>query len=157
MRKKKIKVEEGDIFAVPLRQGGYDIGLIARKHKTSNLGYFFDKVYQSPPETLDVTGINNWKVTLIGQFSAIGIEEGEWPLLKTAFNFKREDWPIPVLKMQEPITEQYFAVLYDDTLFNEKRYLITKEAADKLFGHGVYGYGALEKKLSSILADSNLN
>lgn len=106
------------------------------------------------PEELDTTHINNWQVILIGKFSSLGIEEGEWPLLKTNFQFKREDWPIPVLKMQEPITEQYFAVLYDDTLFNEERHKITKEEADKLFGHGNYGYGALQKKLSSLLAES---
>lgn len=153
MRKKKIKVKEGDIFTVPLVQGGYGIGLIARRHKTSSLGYFFDKIYPSPPEALNIADINNWKVALIGQFSAIGIEEGEWPLLNTNFAFIREQWPIPVLKMQEPISEKYFAVIYDDTLFNEERHLITKEEADKLFGHGVYGYVALEKKLSSILAD----
>lgn len=154
MRKKKIKIIEGNIFAVPLVQGGYAIGLIARRHKTSSLGYFFDKIYLSPPEELDIADINNWKVALIGQFSAIGIEEGEWPLLKTNFDFNREEWPIPVLKMQDPLSEKYFAVIYDDTLFNEERHLITKEEADKLFGHGVYGYVALEKKLSSILADS---
>jgi hypothetical protein len=151
---KKIKVKEGDVFAVPLRQGGYTIGLIARRHKTSSLGYFFDRIYLSPPEELNVADINKWKVALIGQFSALGIEEGEWPLLKKNFDFIRKEWPIPVLKMQDPLSEKYFAVIYDDTLFNEERHLITKEEADKLFGHGVYGYGALEKKLSSILADS---
>ncbi len=153
MRKKKIKVIEGDIFAVPLVQGGYGIGLMARRYKTSSLGYFFDKIYPSPPEELNIADINSWKVALIGQFSAIGIEEGEWPLLKTSFHFIREEWPIPVLKMQDPLSEKYFAVIYDDTLFNEERHLITKEEADKLFGHGVYGYVALEKKLSSILAE----
>lgn len=153
MRKKKINSKEGDVFAVPLRQGGYGIGLIAREHKTITLGYFFKKNYLSVPEEVDVAGINKWEVALIGKFSTMGIENGEWPLLKTTFKFNREQWPIPVLKMQDPLSEKYFAVIYDDTLFNEERHLITKEEADKLFGHGLYGYGALEKKLSSILAE----
>lgn len=153
MKKKKLKVKEGDVFAVPLLQGGFAIGLIARNHKTSNLGYFFAKIFTSVPNESDTAGISRWPVALIGQFSAIGIQEGEWPLLKTNFQFNREDWPIPVLKMQEPISEQYFAVIYDDTLFNEERHRITKEEADRLFGHGVYGYVALQKKLSSILAE----
>lgn len=154
MRKKKIKVKEGDVFVVPLRQGGYGIGLIAREHKTITLGYFFDKIYSTVPEVLDTTDIDKWKVTLIGKFSTMGIENGEWPLIKTIINYDRNEWPIPILKMQHPITEQYFAVIYDDTLINEERQLITEEEAEKLFSHGLYGYGALEKKLSAILAES---
>jgi hypothetical protein len=151
---KKIKAKEGDVFAVPLRQGGYAIGLIAREHKTITLGYFFDTVYSSVPEQMDVTDITKWKVALIGKFSSMGIENGEWPLLKTTFKFIREEWPIPVLKMQEPLSEKYFAVIYDDTLINEERHLISEAESKKLFSHGLYGYGALEKKLTSILADS---
>ena len=153
MRKRKINCKEGDVFVVPLKQGGYGIGLVAREHKTITLGYFFKKKYSSVPEEVDVAGINKWEIALIGKFSTMGIENGEWPLLKTAFIFNREQWPIPVLKMQHPITEKYFAVIYDDTLINEERHLITEAEAEKLFSHGLYGYGALEKKLSSILAD----
>jgi hypothetical protein len=157
MRKKKLKIKEGDVFAVPLLQGGYVIGLVAREHKEITLGYFFKTIFSAVPEELDTTDINRWPVAMIGKFSTLGIEEGEWPLLKTNIVFKREDWPIPVLKMQDPLTEQYFAVLYDDTLVNEERYKITKEEADQLFGHGNFGYGALQKKISSILADSKDN
>lgn len=41
----KLKLKEGDIFAVPLLQGDYCIGLVAREYKTIRLGYFFKKVY----------------------------------------------------------------------------------------------------------------
>ncbi|HEY5463067.1 MAG TPA: Imm26 family immunity protein [Hanamia sp.] len=143
--RKKLKIKEGDIFAVPLRLGGYGIGLIARHNKGITLGYFFSKVFTSIPEDLNMSGINHWKITLIGKFSPLGIEKDEWPLLKTNFQFKCEDWPIPVLKMQDPITGQYFSVLYDESLLHEKRQKIDKEEADMLFGHGLYGYEALEK------------
>ena len=140
MRKKKIKVKEGDVFAVPLRQGGYGIGLVAREHKTLTLGYFFKKIYSSVPDDIDITDINKWEVVLIGKFSSMGIENGEWPLIKIIPDYNRNEWPIPVLKMQEPLSEKYFAVVYDDTLINDERYLISEEEAKKLFNHGLYGY-----------------
>jgi Immunity protein 26 len=148
MIKRKIKVKEGDVFAVPLLQGCFGIGLITRRYKKSSLGYFFDITSSSLPKEVK---IDKLKIVFIAQFSAIGIEEGEWPLIETDFKFDREEWPIPLLKMQHPITEQYFSVQYDDTLFDDERKLITKEQADKLFGHESYGYVALEEKLSSIL------
>lgn len=153
---KKIKINEGVGFAVPLRQGGYGIGLLARQNKGIALGYFFNKVFTSIPEDLDTSDLNYWKIVLIGQFSCMGIQKELWPILKTNFQFKREEWPIPVLKMQDPITEQYFSVLYDESLLREKRKKIDKEEADELFGHGLYGYIALEKKLSTLLS-SNTN
>lgn len=154
MRRKKLKIKEGDVFAVPLLQGGYAIGLVAREHKGITLGYFFKSIFTEVPEFLDATDINSWPVAFIGKFSSLGIEEEEWPLLKTNFVFKREDWPIPVFKMQDLLTEQYFAVLYDDTLVNEERYKITKEEADKLFGHAYSGHGSLQKKISSLIDDA---
>jgi hypothetical protein len=150
--KKKVKIKEGDVFAVPLLQGDYAIGLIAREQNKITLGYFFRTIFKTLPEELDTTGINHWEVALIGKFSSLAIEKGEWPLLKTNFKFNRNNWPIPVLKMQDPLTEQYFAVLYDDTLVNEQRYKISIEEASELFGHGNYGYEALQKKLSTVLA-----
>lgn len=153
--RKKIKINEGDMFAVPLRQGGYGIGLLARQNKGIALGYFFNKVFTSIPEDLDTAGINHWKIILIGEFGLLGVNKGEWSLLKTNLKFKREEWPIPVLKMQDPITEQFFSVLYDDTLLNEQRYKISKQEADELFAYGLYGYGALEKKLSTVLSSNN--
>jgi hypothetical protein len=42
MAKNKIVPKEGDVVAVPLRQGGFGIGLVARKYKSILLGYFLD-------------------------------------------------------------------------------------------------------------------
>ena len=150
-----IKPKEGDVFAVPLRHGDFGIGLLTHKHKSITLGYFFNLVYDTIPSNVEASMFDRSNVVLIGKFSSLGIESGEWQLLKTSYQFKKEDWNIPTFKMQNPLTEKYFAVVYDETLINEDRYLITEEEARLLFSHGLYGYGALEKKLSSILGDLN--
>ena len=155
--KKKIKIKEGDLFAIPLRNGGYALGIINRMHGEMTMGYFFDKVYPNVPAEVDASDIKSWKVILIGKFSSAGIENGEWPLLVTNFAFDRDDWPVPILKMQDPLTDIYYAVVYDETLLNDKRYRISKEEADKLYGDGYYGYGAVEKRLTALLADKTSN
>ena len=151
--RKKIKVKEGDLFMVPLKDGRYGIGLVTREHKKITMGYFFKKAYLTVPGEIDASGINNWEVVLIGQFSSKGIEEGAWPLLKADFKFDRNEWPIPVLQKQDLLTDKYYAVIYDDTLFNNQQYQITKEEADEFFEDGYHGYGVIEKRLTGLLAD----
>jgi Immunity protein 26 len=153
MIKKKQKVEEGDVFAVPLRSGGFAVGLVARRYKTIGLGYFFNKVFPSIASIEEEANINNLKIEFIGRFGTLGIVDREWPILKlnNSLHFKKEGWPIPIFKMQDPITERYFAVIYGDTLVNETIYPIEREEAEKLFSHTLYGHVSLEKKLDSIL------
>ncbi|MBS4063776.1 MAG: hypothetical protein KGZ74_04410 [Chitinophagaceae bacterium] len=152
---KKIKLKEGDFFSIPLTQGGYGIGLVAREYRTITLGYFFDIIYQNIPEKINDRDIRNWRIALIGIFSSLGIKNGEWPLLKTDFIFNKEEWPIPIFKTQEPLTEKYFAVKVDITLMNDERYLISEEEAKAYFKHVSYGYESLSKQLSTILYNKN--
>jgi hypothetical protein len=153
MKKNRIKVKEGDLFAVPLGEGGYGIGLVTREHKQVTMGYFFKKFYQSIPTEIDAGDINKWEVIFIGQFSPWGIKEGKWPLLAAAFKFDRNEWPIPVLRKKDLLTDKYYAVIYDDTLFDNQQYQITREEADELYEDGYHGHGVVEKRLSELLAD----
>jgi hypothetical protein len=52
---RKLPDSEGDGFAVPLRDGGYAIGVVARMdRKGSVLGYFFGPRYDEPPKLAEV-------------------------------------------------------------------------------------------------------
>jgi Immunity protein 26 len=153
---KKLKLKEGNVFAIPLVQGGYCIGLVAREYKTIRLGYFFNKVY-STSTLLDVTTeeeVNKNDIVLIRKFSTNGFKNSEWVLLERGFIFYKEQWPIPVFKMQDPLTEKYYAVFYDETLVSEKRSLISEAEAHRLYNHGLSGYKALEKQVSILLSRS---
>ena len=43
---KKIKFENGVLFAVPLANGQYGIGLVTQKYKRITIGYFFNIIFQ---------------------------------------------------------------------------------------------------------------
>ena len=152
MKEGKIKAREGDVIAVPLVGGGYGIGLVARKKNRIMLGYFFNKIYQRIPIDLPASDLNSENIILIRIFSSLGIEEGSWPILKTPLVYNREEWPMPVFKMQEPLTGRFYAVAYDEVTVSEKtRYVISKEEADRLYEDGLAGYFALERRLTRLL------
>jgi Immunity protein 26 len=149
----KLKLKEGNVFAIPLLQGGYCIGLVAREYKTIRLGYFFNKVYSrsSLPDEVMEDEIDKNGIILIRKFSINGLKDSGWRLLNRGFIFNKEQWPIPVFKMQEPLTEKYYAVFYDETLISERRSLISATEAHRLYNHGLSGYAALEKQLNALL------
>ena len=152
MKTKRIIAKEGDVIAIPLNQGGYGIGLVARTNKRTMLGYFFNNVYQTVPTDILPGEINEKNVVLVAKFSSLGIEDGTWPILARFSNFTKTGWPIPVFKMQHALTGKYFAIIYEEDLLNEKsRHLVTGQEASLLFEHGSHGYISLENALSKLL------
>ena len=151
MKTKKIRAREGDVFAIPLRDSGYAIGLIARENKKMTLGYFFNKIYPEAPEEVPASDLDLANVIHIAKFSSLGIEEGVWPVLKSPFVFKREEWPMPVFQMYDSLRKIYLAVVYDETLLHDKRHVIPEEEAKLLFESGLQGYGFVEARLTRLL------
>ena len=147
----KSELKKGAWVIIPLEnESGYALGVITHQYKTIRLGYFFNKVYQSSSDIVITGNAVKNDFALIARFSVNKIENASWQLVKTDMHFIKENWPIPTFRMQEPLTEVYYAVVYDETLINESRYKISKAEADKLFAYSLYGYVALEKELTRI-------
>lgn len=103
-RTPNIRYREGQWFAVPLRTGGYALGIIVRgSYKTKGgLGYFFGPKFDAPPED-EIT----WRATpadalLISKFGDLGILSGRWPLIPSTRPFSSDEWPIPVFGIVLP-------------------------------------------------------
>ena len=66
------------------------------------------------------------------------------------FNFN--EWPIRIFKSYDSLRKKYFArVRENDLLIVNKEYTITEEIAEKYFEDGLYGYIALENKLTCLV------
>jgi hypothetical protein len=91
---KRIKLAEGDLFALPLRSNGYVVGLITRlsRNKTP-LGCFFEKRYETVPS---INLIDTSKILLIKRFGNQGFSNGSWYQLGKLPNFQREEWKVPI-------------------------------------------------------------
>jgi hypothetical protein len=160
MRQKHIKYGEGQWFAVPLRKGGYALGIIVRGSYKSKggLGYFFGPKYAEIPDD-KATWEKDPRVTvLITRFSDLGIINGSWPLIQSTRPFSPEEWPIPkfgleislmpgkgyIREYKQKATGEW--VLHKETLVEVKD--IVNLPKDSFLGGG-----AIEIKLTNLLDD----
>jgi hypothetical protein len=105
MRKKYIKYQEGQWFAVPLRSVGYGIGIIVRGEYSTKggLGYFFGPKYHEVPKGVDTLSKNRDNALLICRFGDYGIVNGKWLLIENGKPFVREEWPVPKFHRIPPL------------------------------------------------------
>jgi hypothetical protein len=131
----KIKYREGDWFAVPLRNGGFAVGLVARANpKAALLGYFFGPERKGIPSPDDLPGLRAKDAVLVGMFGHLGLTQGSWPTIGRLTNWDRAEWPMPVFLRVEELTGRAFNVFYADD--------------------GLMGAGYVEKSLTSLLRGS---
>ncbi|MGA7193539.1 MAG: immunity 26/phosphotriesterase HocA family protein [Anaerolineales bacterium] len=98
---KHIKYSEGQWFAVPLKDEGYALGIVARGNsmfKGGQLGYFFGPRYKNVPTEREVMIKKPTDAILVTWFGALGLLWGTWPLISSARPFQREEWPVPKFK-----------------------------------------------------------
>lgn len=155
MARKKLPYKEGDWLAVPLRDGGYALGLAARVNgKGIVLGYFFGPRYTSPPSPIEIEGRQSQDAIFVGQFGDPGLLDGSWPVVGAVPGWQREDWPVPVFGRRDrrdpTITWRSH---YDE---NTLRFVREERVApDQIAGlpkESLSGYGFVEIHLSMLLS-----
>jgi Immunity protein 26 len=111
----RVKYREGDRFAVPLRDGGSEVGLIVRANpKAALLGYFFGPARPEVPALDDVASLEPGDGVLVRKLGYLGTVQGKWPLLGRVDGWDRRVWPMPVFVRHKELTGRSFRVFYDD-------------------------------------------
>lgn len=145
---------EGSWFAVPLKGAGFAAGIAARIGSHGNaLGYFFGPRRPSPPGLADVMELSAAQSLLVGIFSPLGIESGNWPLLGSAHEWDRDAWPMPVFLRHEELSGRSFRVYYDDSDLDKRPREERMATRTKVAGHPdqLMGSGYVEARLSGML------
>jgi Immunity protein 26 len=148
------KYQEGDWFAVPLREGGFAIGVVARSNpKAALLGYFFGPRRHEAPQLEEAANLRPEDAVLVGKFGHLGLTQGKWPILGQLNGWDRTKWPMPVFVRYEELTGRTFQVFYDDddpaTLLGEKQ--IEPAAAEQNPEDGLMCAGYVEIVLTERL------
>jgi hypothetical protein len=147
------KIREGDLFAVPLREGGYALGVVARKNRSSILfGYFFGPRREAIPAIDDVGRLSPSEAVLVARFGYLGLRDGTWPILGSVNSWIREAWPIPEFCRTEVPGGRTWKVTYADNLaapIHEER--CSAEVAATLRPDSLAGAGAVEIQLTELL------
>ena len=147
------KYREGDWFAIPLRESGFAIGIVARSMPLDggvNLGYFFGPNHAKIPNASELASLTPTDAILIKRFGDLGLINGCWPLIGRVDAWNRNAWPFPPFGRYEELTDRAFKVIYDDNNPNlvVREILIGKDELRTLPLDRLSGSGAIEIILS---------
>lgn len=150
---KKLPYREGDWFAVPLRDGGYALGRIARADgKGIVVGYFFGPRQERVPTIREAEGKRPDDAILVKLFGDLGLLQGRWPVLGHRPPWRREEWPIPAFQRIDEIANKAWRVRYDDSsLIAAAEERVAPDEVRSLPRDGTSGAGAIETRLARIL------
>ena len=152
MKNSKSTVPEGTWFAVPLRDGGFCRGLMARTNgKGFSFGYFFGPKKATIDELPDVSGLQPNDAVLIGRFGDLGLLNGEWKVIHNDTHWDRTAWPMPAF-----VRLDKNACTAMQTKFNDNFEIIFNEPCDPSLANVLpedssMGYGYVEISLTELL------
>lgn len=149
-----VNYREGDWFAVPLRDGGYALGVIARSNpKGALLGFFFGPKRAEVPSLAAVVGLTPADAILVERFGHLGLVNGDWLNLGPVAGWHRSLWSSTAFGHREPLGSRCFKVIYDDD--DPAKRLRTEAASadeiDRLPRDGLSGAAAVETILTKLL------
>lgn len=150
------RIFEGDWFAVPLREGGYAVGVVARKDKGGILlGYFFGPRRETVPVHEEAARLSPGEAVLVTRFGHLGLRDRTWPILGSVKPWSRDAWPIPEFCRTEGPGGRTWKVIYADDLATPAREeRCSAEVASKLRPDRLAGAGAVEIRLTELLRGS---
>lgn len=142
------------VFLVPLRNGGFARGVVARTSPDGKLllGYFFGPRFSSQYEA-DMSGIEFGSAILALRFGDLGLAKGLWPILGKLPEWNPAEWPMPNVVRRDLLGKaKPILVRYDD---NDPSKIVSEESIEHdidLPFDGLAGHGFVEAKLTKLLA-----
>lgn len=150
---KLLPYREGSLFAVPLRNGGYATGLVARLSPQGKimLAYLFGPKFEKLPTLEQVQGLRASDALKAIRTGDMALDNGRWPIIGDAATFDRADWPVPVfIRRADALKRAWRATYSDDPAKPEKEVSVPYET-EGLELDTLYGYGSTELLLTKLL------
>jgi hypothetical protein len=151
----KQRYQAGDWFAVPLPDGGFGLGLVARKSRgLAVLGYFFGPRRQELPTESDVEPLGPGDAVLVQQISGLALKSGDWPVIARSQPWQPSRWPMPAFSHIDVVDRTIaYRREYDEKDLDRMiaQTLITPEEAKRYPRDGIGGSIAVQKQLSRLL------
>lgn len=147
---------EGSVFCVPLRSGGFSVGIVARANLETGilLGYFWGRKHRNVPEISEVDALPETAI-LKARFGDLGLTSGTWPVIGS-ISWDRERWPVPQFVRRDALSGTPSIVEYANDDPGEQIVLRPSDskAVEGMPRDGLYGYGAVEITLTRLLAEN---
>lgn len=151
---KRKHMEEGMVFGVPLEEGGYSPGVVARYFRVNRilLGYFYPRVNDGGENHINVGDLR--PEHSIAQFLSVDDEyrSGRWPIWGKIPNWSRENWPLPFFIKDFPLGEGSFVIQLEDfNPFEELSRRLVRDPPKNLPCYSFISGNTTEFKLSRLL------
>lgn len=155
MKNSKQEFPEGTWFAVPLRDGGFCRGLLARTTgKGRAFGYFFGPKMATIEELPDVSHLLPRDAILVGRFGDLGLLNGEWKVIKKDAQWDRANWPIPPFIAVDVVANTAMKTIFNDNFQVISYQPCDPSLADQFPKDGLMGYGFVEITLTRLLTSA---
>lgn len=147
-RRRKLPYGEGDVVVVPLRDGGFACGVIARTGRSGiTLGYFFGPRLDRVPEAINENEFEPDAALKVCRFGDLQLIQGTWVVLGRLSNWSRPKWLLPQFCRNGEIR-----VTYDEETLQEIRAEYDPQRCASLPQDGLEGAGYVEIVLTKLLA-----
>ncbi len=151
----KLPYKEGSLFAVPLRRGGYAVGLIARTSPRGKtvLAYLFGPARKMVPEADELQNLRPQDALRVARVGDLSLIDETWPIIGQLQSWKHEEWAMPPFARRDDITKKAWRVQYSDTDANqvESEQQMAYSQATEFERDAVLGAGAAEIVITKLL------
>lgn len=141
----------GTAFLVPLRDGGFALGVLARADKKgSAFGYFFGPRVSSAAE-VRLDRVVPEDALLVGMFGDLEIIRGNWPIIGKIDTWSPDRWSMPPLSRIDENAGRAWLSTYDDAMQCVTEVEIDPVDAYRYPYDRLMGAGAVELRLTKLL------
>lgn len=151
---KTLPYREGSWFAVPLRTGGYALGVVARMRPGGRiiLAYLFATKYKEVPRMDAVKGLHPGDAIRRLRVGDLGLINGEWRVVGESEGWRRDHWPMPLFVRRDDLSKRAWRESYSDSDPSKRtaEEAVPFDVAD-LEDSALRGYGSVELLLTKLL------
>ena len=112
-----LKIDEGQVFKIPLNKKVYALGVAARLHRQKRgkaiglFGYFFGP-FEGKSSIEELKAEN---AVMRIRCSALYLHDGRWQIIGSIKNWTRKNWPLPIF-YRDDLLQGIVLIRYDDNL-----------------------------------------
>lgn len=157
--KKTLPYREGAWFGVPLRHGGYAVGVVARMRPRGKviLGYLFGPKREAMPTLAELASLRPEDAIKCLRMGDLGLVNGVWPVIGELPEWHRDAWGMPAFVRRDKLSTRAKRIIYSDSdpsLDGIEREESVPYDITGLEEDALYGYGSVELKLTKLLDGS---
>lgn len=145
---------EGTWFALPLRSGGFAVGVVARTPAQGEVivADLFGPKRSAVPPLAELASLQPKGALRVIRVGDLGLVDGSWPMIGQAPRWRREEWRIPAYVRRDELGRKTWRVVYSDSHPNE---VVSEEEvsydATGMERDAVFGAGAAELLMTRLV------